>query len=52
VAVAAIEQLRRLFGTRSGDGIELAVRATRSILDPEELTVTLIALTTDLADSL
>ena len=44
MTAAAIEQLRVLFGARSGAGIELAARATRTIIDPEELTLTLITL--------
>jgi hypothetical protein len=52
VTVAAIEHLRVLFGTRSGAGVELAVRATRAIIDPEELTLTLVTLTADLMDAL
>jgi hypothetical protein len=52
VTDAAIEQLRVLFGARSGAGIELAVRATRTIIDPEELTLTLITLTGDLMSAL
>lgn len=52
VTVEAIEHLRVLFGTRSGAGIGLAVRATRAIIDPEELTLTLVTLTADLMDAL
>ena len=52
VTAAAIEQLRVLFGARSGAGIELAVRATRAIIDREELTLTLITLTADLMSAL
>ena len=52
VTAAAIEQLQVLFGTRSGAGIELAVRATRAIIDPEELTLTLVTLTADLISAL
>jgi hypothetical protein len=52
VTDTAIEHLRVLFGTRSGAGIELAVRATRAIIDPEELTLTLVTLTADLMDAL
>lgn len=52
VTLTAIERLQRLFATQSGAGIELAARATKSIMDPEELTVTLITLTTDLSDAL
>lgn len=52
VTAAAIEQLRVLFGSRSGAGIELAARATRTIIDPEELTLTLITLTGDLMSAL
>lgn len=52
VTAAAIEQLRGLFGARSGAGIELAVRATRTIIDPEELTLTLTTLTGDLMSAL
>ena len=52
VTAAAIEQLQVLFGTRSGAGIELAVRATRAIIDREELTLTLITLTADLMEAL
>ena len=52
VTAAAIEQLRILFGTRSGAGIQLAVRATRAIIDPDELTLTLITLTDDLMSAL
>jgi hypothetical protein len=52
VTATAIEHLRALFGTRSGAGIELAVRATRAIIDPEELTLTLVTLAADLIDAL
>ena len=52
VTAAAIEHLQVLFATRTGAGIELAVRATRAIVDPEELTLTLITLTSDLMDAL
>ncbi len=36
----------------TGAGIELAVRAPRAIIDPEELTLTLVTLTADLMDAL
>lgn len=52
VTDAAIDHLQVLFGARSGAGIELAVRATRTIIDPEELTLTLITLTGDLMGAL
>ena len=52
VTAAAIDHLQLLFGARSGAGIELAVRATRAIIDPEELTLTLITLTSDLMGAL
>lgn len=52
VTATAIEHLRVLFGTRSGAGIELAVRATRAIIDAEELTLTIVTLTADLMDAL
>ena len=52
VTAAAIDHLQLLFGARSGAGIELAVRATRAIIDPEELTLTLITLTGDLISAL
>ena len=52
VTVAAIEHLRALFGTRSGAGIEIAVRATRALIDPDELTLTLTTLTGDLMGAL
>ncbi len=52
VTAAAIDHLQLLFGARSGVGIELAVRATRAIIDPEELTLTLITLTGDLMGAL
>ncbi len=48
----AIDHLQLLFGARSGAGIELTVRATRAIIDPEELTLTLITLTGDLMGAL
>lgn len=51
VTAAAIEHLDSLFAQRSGAGIELAVRATRSIIDPDELTITLVTLTADLLDA-
>jgi len=49
---AAIEHLDALFGTPQGTGIELAVRATRQIIDPDELTLTLTTLTNDLMRAL
>jgi hypothetical protein len=52
VTAAAIDHFRVLFGTRTGRGIELAVRATRAIIDPDELTVSLVALAADLMDRL
>ena len=52
VTLTAIEHLQALFGTRSGAGIQLAIRATRAIIDPEELTLTLITLTADLMEAL
>ena len=52
VTATAIEHLRVLFGARSGAGIELAVRATRAIIDREELSLSLITLTADLLEAL
>lgn len=52
VTAAAIQHLQVLFGTRTGAGIELAVRATRAIIDPEELTLTLVTLTADLMEAM
>ncbi len=52
VTAAAIQHLQSLFGTPSGAGIELAVRATRAIIDPDELTLTLATLTSDLMSAL
>ncbi len=52
VTAAAIAHLQILFGTRTGAGVELAVRATRAIIDAEELTLTLTTLTADLIGAL
>jgi hypothetical protein len=48
VTTTAITQLHELFGRRDGRGIELAIRATTPLVDPEELTLSSIALTDDL----
>ncbi len=52
VTAAAIEHLQALFGTPSGAGIELAVRATRAIIDADELALALITLTADLMSAM
>lgn len=52
VTAAALEHLQALFGTPTGTGIELAVRATRALVDPDELTASLVTLTADLIDAL
>lgn len=52
VTGAAIGHLRALFGARDGKGVELAVGATRAIMDPVELTLSLVTLSNDLMDAL
>ncbi len=52
VTEEAITHLRVLFGTSTGAGVEMARRGTRGIIDPDEMTVSLTVLTTDLLDIL
>lgn len=47
-SVAAAELLRQQFGTRRGEGVEMAVQAVGSLADPEEVSASLEALATDL----
>ena len=47
-SVAAAELLRQQFGTRRGEGVEMAVQAVGSLADPEEVSASLGALATDL----
>lgn len=44
----AILHLNTLFSQSTGTGVQLAVRATRFLIDPDELTLTLTTLTVDL----
>jgi len=52
VTEEAITHLRVLFGTSTGAGVEMARRGTRGIIDPDEMTLSLTVLTTDLLDIL
>lgn len=52
VTVAAISRLQELFGQAAGKGIELAIRATVTFIDPDELTLTLVTLTESLTAGL
>ncbi|MGD9793105.1 MAG: hypothetical protein AB7V43_06465 [Acidimicrobiia bacterium] len=52
VTSAAIEHLQVMFGSPAGTGVALAVRATRSLVDPDELTAILVTLTNDLMAAL
>lgn len=52
VSTAAVKLLRRQFGTRGSEGVEMATRAVGSLADPEEVSASLHALATDLLNVL
>lgn len=48
VAESAMDLLRHLFGTKTGEGILLAMRATETLIDAHELAASAVFLTSDL----
>jgi len=52
VTTQAIEYLGELFAAGTGTGVAMAVRATRAIIDPDEVTLTLVTLTSRLLQAL
>ncbi len=48
VTIEAIGYLPEMFGTPAGAGVQMAVRATRSLIAPDDLPVSIVTLTNDL----